>query len=73
MEASHGIDPDYRRIAAAVRRRRRILGASAGHLVNEAVPLERERGCRGHIYRGKPANSMVAIAVQVHLTVESGN
>lgn len=45
MEASHGIDSDYRRSHCAVRRRR-LLGSRSGLLVNERVPAharERER------------------------------
>jgi hypothetical protein len=36
METYRGINPDYRRIGAAVRRRRRILGPQARHLVTNA-------------------------------------
>jgi hypothetical protein len=38
METSHGINPDYRCISAAVWRRRRILGSQSRVLVTDRVP-----------------------------------
>jgi hypothetical protein len=38
METSYGINPDHRRIGAAVWRRRRVLGSQSRLLVIERAP-----------------------------------
>jgi hypothetical protein len=51
----HGIDPDYRCIGAAVRRRRRILGSQSRLLVTKAFLMLRkeQQGRRSHVYRSE--------------------